>query len=79
MCAIARWAVFWFVWLVIGVLVFFAWGEIFEKAGYSWWLCLFTLIPIVGLLLPIWFAAARWPVLKELEKVRAGANLPLSE
>lgn len=45
-------------------LVFFVWiyGRILHKAGYSGWLALLMLIPLVNIILILWFAFATWPV-----------------
>ena len=57
------------------VLVFFAfipliWGKIFSKAGYSGWLGLMMLIPVINLITVCWFAFTDWPVLSELARLR---------
>lgn len=39
-------------------------GRIFRKAGYSPWLALLTLIPLVNLGLIVWFGNAEWPNLQ---------------
>lgn len=43
---------------------------IFAKAGYHWALGLFVLIPIANLIVLIYFAFDRWPILAELEKLK---------
>lgn len=47
--------------LFIGFFLF-CWGKIFRKAGYSGWMGLLFIIPLVNLGVFIWFAFADWPV-----------------
>jgi hypothetical protein len=48
--------------LIILVLIVPAWWAIFRKAGYSGWLGLLMLVPLVNLGLFLWFAFfAKWP------------------
>ena len=57
--------------------VFFLWGRIFSKAGYSGWLCLTQLVPLVNIIVLGWFAFAEWPVTRELSRLRhASAGNP---
>lgn len=58
------------VWLVILALFIFVYWKIFSKAGYSGWISLLLIVPLVNLIVIIWFAFADWPVLKQL---RGGA------
>jgi len=52
-----------FVVLVIVIALFlYPWSKIFQKAGYSGWLCLLFLVPLVNLATLWWFALARWPL-----------------
>jgi uncharacterized membrane protein len=44
---------------------------IFAKAGYHWALGLFVLVPIANLIILIYFAVDRWPVLRELEQLKS--------
>ncbi|MBN1466863.1 hypothetical protein JXA02_14005 [candidate division KSB1 bacterium] len=44
---------------------------IFAKAGYHWALGLLALIPIANLIILIYFAVDRWPVLRELEQLKS--------
>jgi hypothetical protein len=68
--------------LVIGLLmillIFSAlislWGLIFKKAGYSFWLGLLMIIPLVNLVWIIVFACSKWPVLQEVEMLRGRAG-----
>ena len=49
--------------------------RIFSKAGYSGWLSILMLIPLVNLILLFYFAFAKWPIQREIEN----KNLPPSE
>jgi hypothetical protein len=62
----------------LGVIVAFVWASvrIFQKAGYSGWLAVLYLIPVVNILTFFWFAAAEWPVEEELRRLRATAPPP---
>ena len=44
---------------------------IFSKAGYHWALGLFVLVPIANLIILIYFAVDRWPVLLKLDRLEA--------
>ena len=39
-------------------------GRIFSKAGYSGWLGLTMLVPILNVIVVCWFAFADWPALR---------------
>ena len=48
---------------IIGLVVQAAiFGTIFRKAGYSGWLGLLMLVPLVNLVTLLWFATAHWPL-----------------
>ena len=51
--------------LILGPLLV-AWFQIFSKAGYSGWLCLLLLVPLVNFILILWFGFSRWPILKRI-------------
>ena len=59
-----------FVILIIGVLPAVLGGQIFHKAGYSRWLGLLIMLPLVNLLTILWFALSKWPVETEVEWLR---------
>jgi hypothetical protein len=60
--------------LVIAVIFGFVmagfWSRIFAKAGYSRWLALTIVIPLVNLAVLGWFAFSAWPVQSELDRLR---------
>lgn len=53
------------VWLAVVVFFIFLYWKIFSKAGFSGWISLLLLVPIVNLIVIIWFAFADWPALKK--------------
>jgi predicted PurR-regulated permease PerM len=50
------------------VIFLWPWARIFSKAGYSRWMCLIFIVPIVNVFVLFWFAFAEWPVLKRLRQ-----------
>jgi len=48
--------------LAVAIFVLYLWSRIFSKAGFSPWLCLLLIIPLVNIIMLIWFAFAEWPV-----------------
>ena len=50
---------FWLASLVIQAVIF---GSIFRKAGYSGWLGLLMVVPLVNLVMLFWFSSATWPL-----------------
>ena len=42
----------------------------FAQAGYSPWLGLTLIVPLVNLIVFIWFAFSKWPVRAELDRLR---------
>ena len=55
---------------LLAVIVVIIFAAIFRKAGYSGWLALLMLVPIVNLVWIIVFAARDWPIHHELERLR---------
>jgi hypothetical protein len=53
-----------FFYIVVGVIALVAWAQIFSKAGYSGWMCLLLIVPLVNVIVFLWFAFSRWPVLR---------------
>jgi hypothetical protein len=51
--------------LAVGeVVVVWPWSRIFSKAGYSPWLSLTAVVPLVNFVVLFWFAYSEWPVLR---------------
>jgi uncharacterized membrane protein YhaH (DUF805 family) len=48
--------------VIVGVVSLVAWAYIFSKAGYSGWMCLLLIIPVVNVITFLWFAFSDWPV-----------------
>ena len=46
---------------IMGFVVLAPFWQIFKKAGFSPWLSLLTVIPVVGLFTLYYVAFARWP------------------
>src|SRR5438874_4477577 len=53
-------------------LMIFVWGNIFKKAGYSFWFALLMIVPIANLIWLLIFAFSEWPIQKELDAARGG-------
>ena len=53
-----------FFYVMIAAVWLAAWVQIFSKAGYSGWLSLLTLVPVVNVIVLLWFAFSTWPVLE---------------
>lgn len=64
-----------FVALIVLALFTVVWAMIFSKAGYSGWLALLMLIPVVNLIWLLIFAFSEWPI--EAELARLGGRSPL--
>ena len=54
--------------IAAGIAWIIAWAEIFLKAGYNRWLCLAMIVPVVNLIVFLWFAFSKWPVYEFVEK-----------
>lgn len=61
---------------VVATLLFiFGWALIFTKAGYSGWLSLLLMIPLVNLIVLLIFVFGEWPVQRELQDLRVRCGL----
>lgn len=58
-----------FLWGPLMIVVIPAWWRIFTKAGYPGPLSLAMIVPIVGLVLLLWFASSTWPIEVQGQKV----------
>ena len=57
-------------------LMIFVWGTIFKKAGYSFWMALLMIIPLVNLIWLLIFAFSKWPIQQEMESLRGRGGYP---
>jgi len=53
------------IWAMLMVLIF-------RKAGYSGLQIVLLFVPVVNVILFIWFALTEWPIQRELERLRLG-------
>jgi uncharacterized membrane protein YhaH (DUF805 family) len=53
------------------------WIQIFRKAGYSGWLSILFLVPLANIIILFWFAFSKWPLQKEVEKLRVSSGAPI--
>jgi membrane protein DedA with SNARE-associated domain len=51
--------------LVLVLLGYFIFGQIFSKAGDPRWLGLTMMVPLLNLVVLIWFAFADWPATRK--------------
>jgi hypothetical protein len=59
--------------VIIGLMVFFfivPFWKILAKAGFSRWLSVLMIVPLVNVVVLFYVAFARWPVRRELEALR---------
>jgi hypothetical protein len=54
------------------VLMLIIWWKIFSKAGWPGALSLVMLVPLVNLIMVVYFAFATWPIQRELEALKRG-------
>lgn len=57
--------------LVILILMVWAYVRIIRRAGYSGWWILIGLVPLVNLVMFLVFAFKEWPIQRELAQLRA--------
>ena len=62
--------------LIAALIVIIPFWRIFSKAGYSGWLSLLMVIPLVNLIMLYFLAFADWPILRRRE---SDINLPPSQ
>lgn len=58
--------------LAVFVGILWPYARIFSRAGYSPWICLLMLVPIVNLIALWVFAYAQWPALTTTAAVTRG-------
>lgn len=59
------------IYLLILILIFWAYIRIIRRAGYSGWWILIGLVPLVNLVMLLIFAFKEWPIQRELTQLRA--------
>ena len=53
------------------------WWKIFQRSGHPGALSLLMLVPVVNLVIILWFAFAEWPIERELKALRnRGVSTP---
>jgi len=62
--------------LLVTALQVLVFCKIFSKAGYSWALGLLVLVPLGNIIVVLYLAFADWPVLRELQELRALRDAP---
>ena len=60
-----------FVFVILAVLPILVFSRIFMKAGFSGFLSLLLYIPVLNIVLIIWFAFAEWPIEKKLKALQS--------
>lgn len=51
--------------IVFAIIIILPFWFIFSKAGYSKWLSLLLVIPVVNLIMIYFLAFSKWPILKK--------------
>ena len=52
------------------MVVAFLLALIFRKAGYSGFQLILLFVPVVNIIVFVWFALAEWPIQKELRELK---------
>ena len=55
---------------IFGVLAILPFWKIFSKAGFSGWMSLTQIIPLVNVIALFYLAFAEWPIRRELRDLR---------
>lgn len=56
----------------VGLLLILPFWMIFKKAGFSKWLSLTMIVPVLGIIALFYLAFAEWPIQKELKRLHSG-------
>ena len=56
--------------LGIGILIVWPFWKIFSKAGFSGWLSLLMVIPILSFIMLLYLAFAEWPIHRQLNYIK---------
>ncbi len=59
--------------VIIGLLFILPYWKIFSKAGFSGWLSLTLIVPILNIIMLFYLAFAEWPVRRELNRMKQGS------
>lgn len=60
--------------LLIVVFTISLFWKIFSKAGFSGWLALGMIVPLLNFALLVYLAWAEWPVQRELRRLKQGQS-----
>jgi uncharacterized protein (DUF983 family) len=55
--------------LIIGLVIVLPFWKIFSKAGYSPWLSLTMVIPLVNIIMLFYLAFAVWPISRGINRI----------
>ena len=59
--------------VISGLFVILPYWKIFSKAGFSGWLSLTLIVPILNIIMLFYLAFAEWPVRRELNRMKQGS------
>lgn len=62
--------------LLAAIIMIIPFWRIFSKAGYSGWLSILMVIPIINIILLYYLAFAKWPILRGRESEQITSNPP---
>lgn len=60
--------------MIIGIVFILPYWKIFSKAGFSGWMSLTQIIPILNFIILFYLAFAEWPVHRELNSFKQGSR-----
>lgn len=60
----------------LGLVIIYPLWRICTKMGYSGWLSLTQLVPVLNLIILIYLAFSEWPIHKELRELQSRTNPP---
>lgn len=60
--------------VMLGIMAV-AFYQIYKKAGYNGLLGLLMMVPVVNVIMMLWFAFSEWPVVRQLREQKALASL----
>ncbi len=62
------------IFIVYGLLIVLPYWMIFSKAGFSRWLSLTQLVPLLNIIVLFYLAFAEWPIQRELNRMKEGSG-----